>query len=199
MRRALSPALKASESLSGYFGTDNNPYSEIHDPRLKNQCWTLQTALKTSKGKEVPLLLQVSSCHSGCGMVSTNYGGILHLGIPVKPGKLNLGLSLSAQQLKRELRIWLLPCSVAVLGMWKRSPLTSVLLYVFCFIHSYLSFYLDFILFHLYCKTQLLCWLQSRKILRMTQPKRFDTRTLRAASGGGSMRQHRSWMSHNTH
>lgn len=54
------------------------------------------------------------------------------------------------------LRIWLLPCSVAVLGMWKRSSLTSVLLYFF-FVSSVLTCLFIWISFYSISAARLCC------------------------------------------
>lgn len=124
-------------------------------------------------------------------MVSTNYRGILHLGILVKSGRLNLGLSMNSPAFE-DLAASLQCCSPG--DVEKVIPHLSPSLLFFCFICSYLSFYLDFLLFHFCCKTLLLCWLQSGKILMMTQSKRSDTE---GSSGKGRVR-HRSWMSGNT-
>lgn len=184
------------DSLSGYLRTENYLYWEIRDPCLKNQRWTLQTTInfcsESQERKRSASSFTNISCHLGCGMISTNYRGIPHLGILVKSGRLNLGLSMNSAAFE-DLAASLQCCSPG--NVEKVTPHLSPSLLFFCFICSYLSFYLDFLLFHFCCKTQLLCWLQSGKILMMTQSERSDTK---GSSGKGRV-GHRSWMSDNTH
>lgn len=194
-KRDLSPALKAPESLSGYFVLENDPYSEIHDPYLKNH-WTPQTW--TNFCSENLHRKRSASSFTSMSLSFGLWDGLHQIwrdpafGNPCEVQEAESGSLSISSTADEDLAAPLQCCSPG--NVEKVTPHLSPSLLLF--VSSVLSCLFIWLSFYLISTARLGCSVGCGRGKSLWWHSQRD---LRAASGKGRVRQHSSWMSDNTH